>query len=154
MDCLRHPAVIARGAMETFVELASRKTRAGTGALIRDREAVQGTVGRAKALHHSARAFLVEAMTDLMAAASEDGAHIVQARAMFRVACTHAAESAVRIVDTLATDAGAASIFETCLLERFVRDIHAAVKHIAMSTNSYVVLGRLELGLDPGTPRF
>jgi indole-3-acetate monooxygenase len=28
------------------------------------------------------------------------------------------------------------------------------VKHIAMNPNSYVVSGRLQLGLDPGTPRF
>jgi alkylation response protein AidB-like acyl-CoA dehydrogenase len=148
------PLGIARGAMDSFVELAGRKTRAGTSALLRDREIVQSSVGRAKALHHSARAFLIEAMTELMAAVAEDGARLVQARAMFRIACTHAAESAVRIVDTLAAEAGAASIFETCPLERFVRDIHASVKHVAMSTNSYVVAGRLGLGLDPGTPRF
>jgi hypothetical protein len=54
----------------------------------------------------------------------------------------------------LATTAGAAAIFEICPLERAVRDVHAAVKHIAMSPNYYAVAGRLALGLDPGTARF
>lgn len=148
------PLGIARGAMSTFVALANRKARSGTSALLRDRETVQSTVGRATALHRSARAFLIEAMTDLTAAIAQDSADLMQARAIFRTACTHAAESAVRIVDMLAAEAGAVSIFETCRLERSVRDVHAAVKHIAMSANSYVVLGRLELGADPETARF
>jgi alkylation response protein AidB-like acyl-CoA dehydrogenase len=90
----------------------------------------------------------------LMAATDVGGNNLVQARAMLRVACAHAAESAVRIVDMLAADAGAAAIFETCPLERCVRDVHAAVKHIAMSSNNYVIAGRIALGLDPGTIRF
>jgi hypothetical protein len=38
-------------------------------------------------------------------------------------------------------------------LERSVRDVHAATKHVAMTPNSYVVAGRLRLGLEPGTTR-
>lgn len=148
------PLGIARGAMDGFAGLASRKTRMGTNAPLRDREAVQSTVGRMEVLHRAARAFLTQAMTELMAATTEEGPRLVQARAMFRAACTHAAESAVRIVDTLAAEAGAASIFETSPLERAVRDVHASVKHIAMSPNNYIVAGRLALGLDPGTARF
>ena len=148
------PLGIARGAMDAFIELASRKTRMGTGALLRDRETVQSTVGRMETLLQAARAFLIQAMNELTAAVDEEGTRLVQARAMFRAACSHAAESAVRIVETLATETGAASIFETSPLERAVRDVHAAVKHIAMSPNNYVVTGRLALGLDPGTARF
>jgi hypothetical protein len=57
-------------------------------------------------------------------------------------------------VQTLTTEAGASAIFESNLLERAGRDINAAVKHIAMSPQSYVVAGRLQLGLDPGSMRF
>ena len=39
-------------------------------------------------------------------------------------------------------------------MERPVRDVHAAVRHLAMSAGSVVVLGRVQLGLDPGTSRF
>ena len=148
------PLGIARGAMDTFVALAGRKTRMGTSALLRDRETVQSSVGRMQALHDAARAFLIQAMTELMAAIADEDVRLLQARATFRAACSHAAESAVRIVDTLAAETGAASIFEASPLERAVRDVHAAVKHIAMSPNNYTVAGRLLLGLDPGTGRF
>ena len=93
-------------------------------------------------------------MTALMAAMDAGGARLVRARAEFRAACAHAAESALRIVDTLAAEAGTSAIFESCALERAVRDVQAAVKHVAMSPNGYVVAGRVALGLDPGTPRF
>lgn len=148
------PLGIARGAMDAFIELASRKTRQGTSALLRDRETVQSTVGRMEALHQAARAFLIQTMNELTAAQDDEGARLIQARASFRSARAHAAESAVRIVDTLAAEAGAVTIFEGSPLERAVRDMHAAAKHIAMSPNNYVVGGRLALGLDPGTERF
>jgi hypothetical protein len=38
-------------------------------------------------------------------------------------------------------------------LERSVRDVHAATKHVAMTPNNYIVAGRLTLGLEPGTTR-
>jgi len=115
---------------------------------------VQSNYGRADALHRAARAFLIDAMSELMVASTEEGPRLINARTVFRAACAHAAESAVRIVDMLAAEAGAGAIFETSRIERFIRDVHAAVKHIAMSPNSYVVSGRVALGLDPGTPRF
>lgn len=148
------PLGIARGAMDAFIELASRKTRLGTSALLRDRETVQSTIGRVDALHQAARAFLIQSMNELTAALDQEGERLVHARAAFRSARAHAAESAVRIVDTLAAEAGAVTIFESSPLERASRDVHAAVKHIAMSPNNYVVAGRLALGLDPGTARF
>jgi alkylation response protein AidB-like acyl-CoA dehydrogenase len=148
------PLGMARGLMNAFVELARRKARLGASSVLRDREIVQSNYGRADALHRAARAFLIEAMSELMAALTEEGSRLIDARAVFRTACAHAAESAVRIADMLAAETGAAAIFETSSIERFVRDIHAAVKHIAMTPNSYVVAGRLGLGLDSGTSRF
>jgi len=148
------PLGIVRGAMNAFADLSSRKVRLGAGSLMRDRDMVQSNYGRADALHRAARAFLIDAMSELMAASVEEGQRLINARAVFRAACTHAAESALRIADILAAEAGATAIFEASPIERFVRDIHAAVKHIAMTPNSYVVAGRIGLGLDAGTPRF
>jgi alkylation response protein AidB-like acyl-CoA dehydrogenase len=148
------PLGIAGGAIHAFVELASRRGGFGPAALLRDRELVQATVGRAEAMHHAGRAYLVDAMEELMAATDVGGERLVRARAAYRMAGTHAAETAVNIVDMLANGAGAASIFETCRLERAVRDARAAARHIAISPNNYLVGGRLALGLDPGTARF
>ncbi|SEP23983.1 Acyl-CoA dehydrogenase [Rhodospirillales bacterium URHD0017] len=148
------PLGIARGAIDTFANLASRKSRQGTGALLCEREIVQATVGRAIAAHRAARAFLAESMSELMAAMDAGDDQLVRARVEFRIACAHAAESALRIVDSLAAEAGTAAIFEASALERAVRDVHAAVKHVAMTPNTYIVAGRLGLGLDPGNARF
>lgn len=148
------PLGIARGAIDTFAQLASRKSRQGTGALLCEREIVQATVGRAVATHRAARAFLAEAMSELMAAVDAGGDRLVRARIEFRISCAHAAESAMRIVDSLAAEAGTAAIFEASPLERAIRDVHAAVKHVAMTPNTYIVAGRVGLGLDPGTARF
>jgi alkylation response protein AidB-like acyl-CoA dehydrogenase len=147
------PLGIARGAIAAFVELASRKSLGGS-ALLRDREPIQAAVGRAEAMLRAARAFLVSAMTELMAATDEGGERLMQARAMFRTAGTYAAESAVNVVDMLAASAGAVSIFETCSLERATRDARAAARHVAISPNNYVVRGRVALGLDPGVARY
>jgi alkylation response protein AidB-like acyl-CoA dehydrogenase len=147
------PLGIARGAISAFVELAGRRNIGGA-AVLRDREAVQAVAGRSEAMLRAARAFLVDAMAEVMAATDIGGERLVRARAMLRMAATYAAESAISIVDMLATSAGAVSIFETCMLERAGRDVRAASRHIAVGPNNYVVGGRLALGLDPGTARF
>jgi alkylation response protein AidB-like acyl-CoA dehydrogenase len=147
------PLGIARGAIDTFIELAGKKARQGSTMLMRDRELVQGMVGRSETMQRAARAYLVDAMAELMAATDVGGDRLLQARAFFRAACSNAAETAVRIVDAIAADAGTAAIFETGTLERSVRDVHAATKHVAMSPNSYTVAGRLTLGLEAGTTR-
>jgi alkylation response protein AidB-like acyl-CoA dehydrogenase len=98
---------------------------------------------------------MVDAMTSLIATVeNHDAEKLPAARAAMRIACAHAAESAARIVDMLAADLGATSIFEAYTIERCVRDVGAAIRHIAISPNNYIVAGRISLGLDPGTTRF
>lgn len=147
------PLGIAQGAIDSFVGLAGKKMRLGSSVPLRDSEMIQSMIGRSETAVRAARALLVDAMEELMAATDLGGDRLVQARAFFRAACANAAETAVRVVDQIAADAGTASIFETGTLERSVRDVHAATKHVAMTPNSYVVAGRLRLGLEPGTTR-
>ncbi|MDN4984283.1 hypothetical protein KUL72_35235 [Bradyrhizobium arachidis] len=148
------PLGIASGAIAGFAELACRNGRQGSRASLRDRETVQATVGRARAKLRAARAFIVDAMNELMAAAETEGDRLTEARADVRIANANAAEAAMSIADELAASAGSVAIFETCALERAVRDVRAAAKHVAMSPNNYVTSGRLTLGLDPGAARF
>ena len=148
------PLGIAGAALRHAVDVAAAKGRQGQPQLLRERETVQSEVGQAQAQMRAARAFLVEAMDDLVAEVESGGDGLVQARATLRLACSHAADSAVQIVDRLARMVGAVSILESMPLERCVRDVHAASKHIAMSPNNYVIAGRLALGLEPLNPRF
>ena len=147
------PLGIVRAALTEFVALASR-VRLGTTLALRDREVIQSELGRVQALYRSARALFVEALNELAAAFEEGGQRLINARALLRVACSLVAENCTRAIDSLATMAGSAAIFETGRLERYLRDVHAATKHIAMSPNNYVLAGRLSLGLEPVTARF
>ncbi|QPF82564.1 acyl-CoA dehydrogenase family protein [Bradyrhizobium genosp. L] len=148
------PLGIARGALDAFIALAAKKPRLGGGGLLRDGELVQSLVGRALAVLRSARALLVEAMTELMEAVESAGDRLFEARIAFRIACANAAEGAARIVEMIAAPAGTAAIFESGTLERSIRDVQAAVKHVAMTANSYTLAGRVSLGLPLGTTRF
>jgi indole-3-acetate monooxygenase len=148
------PLGIARGVLNAFVTLAGRKSSPGQRGLLRDREMVQATVGRAEARHGGARAYLADAMQELMAATDVGGDRLVKARVTFRTACALAAETAGDVIGMLAAEAGASAIFEELPLERAARDVHAATKHVAMNANSYIVAGRVHLGLEPGTARF
>lgn len=147
------PLGIARGALADFVALAGR-TRGGTSQPLREREMIQVDVARAEALRRSAKAFLLGALADLEAAVEAGGEDEVRARALFRVALSHSAESCQRAVHMLAACAGTAAISESGSLERRVRDIDAAVKHVAMGPHSYVTGGRVLLGVEPGTTKF
>jgi alkylation response protein AidB-like acyl-CoA dehydrogenase len=146
---------IAGGAMAAFTKQAMMQgtPRPGTTRM-QDREMVHSVVGRAEAILGAARAFLNEAIAELLAALDDDRDRLMRARARLRIACAYAAEGSACIVQMLTTETGASSIFESSRLERAGRDINAAVKHIAMSPQSYMVAGRLRLGMDPGTMRF
>ena len=146
------PLGIASGAIASFTELARRKGRLGT--MLCDRETVQATVGRTRAMLSGARAFLIAAMTELMAATDIGGQRLVRARADIRLANAHAADMAMSITDMLTASTGAAAIFETCPLERATRDVRALAKHIAMSPSNYIIAGQLGLGLDFEGARF
>jgi len=134
---------------------AARKARLGSSALLRELETVQAMVGRAEALLAAARAFPIQAMTDLMEATDIGGDRLLVARVRLQAAAAHAAESALRIVEMLAADAGATAILEACHLERAFRDVHAAAKHIAMSARAALSWPvALALVSTPGDARF
>lgn len=147
------PLGIARAAINALVDLAGRKVRAGSSLPLREREIVQSEIGRAEALHGAARAFLAESIGRLTAAAERGEGNLMQERVGLRLACAHAGETAARIVEMMATAGGAATIFESSPLERCARDVHAAIKHVAMGPNNFVVGGRAALGLDLGAQR-
>jgi alkylation response protein AidB-like acyl-CoA dehydrogenase len=74
------PLGIARGAIDTFIELAGKKARQGSTMLMRDGELVQDRVGRAETTLRAARAYLVDAMAELMVATDVGGDRLLQAR--------------------------------------------------------------------------
>jgi alkylation response protein AidB-like acyl-CoA dehydrogenase len=147
------PLGLARGAVAEFVRLALHRKRRGDARPLAERELVQSEVGRIEARLCAARAFLRQAMTDLLDAGAA-GADLVPARVRLRLACTFASEAALWAIGRLTEIAGAGAIFRSCPLERYERDARAAAKHIAMSPAAYITGGKLMLGQDLAQARF
>ena len=143
---------MARGAMNTFVRLATESGSTASPTLLRDRTSVQTTVGEAEAIISGARAYVLDAVGAVWDAAcqgvSDPGPQVLQAR----LAITHAMRESVRAVDLLFYAAGTNSIHESNDLELFFRDIHTAGQHIAGLHSNFEYGGQALLGLTPGAP--
>lgn len=147
------PLGIAKAAITAFVA-GSDRTRAGATHPFKDREKIQDEIGRAEALRRGSKALVVSALEDLDQALDIGGQSLIEARANFRLALAHSAETCVKVVDMMVACSGAAAIFETSPLARCQRDIHAACKHIAVGPHLFSLAGRIRLGIDPGLARF
>jgi indole-3-acetate monooxygenase len=147
------PLGIAKAAVAAFIALTGRTT-VGTNQPLRDREMVQTDLARAEALRRSGKSLILSALQDLEQAMSVGGQPLISARAFFRVVLAHSAEACLRSMELLAAAAGAAAITESGRLERCLRDVQAAAKHVAMSPHNFTVGGQLMLGLDMTGKRF
>jgi indole-3-acetate monooxygenase len=148
------PLGIARGAISTLVELAKAKRPTGSSSVLSERPSAQLAVARAEALLCSGRAFLFEALREMGQEIAASGEAGVKCRATLRLACTQAAINAGQAVDLMFEAGGATSVYISSPLERCFRDVHVAMQHIAVSSTSLELSGRVLLGLDPGAARF
>ena len=147
------PIGLARGALREFVAIAGQRKRRSDTLPLAEHELVQSDVGRIEARLSASRAYMRQAMADLLEAV-ESGADLVPARVRLRLACSFASEGSLWAIGLLTEIAGAISIFRSCPLERYERDARAAAKHIAMSPAAYVAGGKLLLGQDLSGTRF
>ena len=69
--------------------------------------------------------------------------------AQARLAITHGMHEAVRAVDLVFHAAGTNALYRKYPLERYFRDIHAAVQHAAGLPSHYEAAGQALLGLRP-----
>jgi alkylation response protein AidB-like acyl-CoA dehydrogenase len=148
------PLGIARAAIEAFVALAEAKTPMGGASRLRDKAGAQADVGKAEALLRSARAFLVESAHNIWNAVAAGDTPSLPQRATARLAAAQAAAASAQAVDLLYNAAGGTALYESNLLERCFRDVHATTQHMGTSSANFELSGRVLLGLDPGTPRF
>ena len=147
-----HTLGMARGAMDAFMELAGAKGTTMNMALLRDRATVQEVVGRAEAIISGARAYVLDAagrMWDGMQAGKEDlDEEVLQTR----LAVTHALHESARAIDMLYHASGTNAVRSSNLLERYFRDVHAAMMHAGGLVVNFEQGGRVALGLPPGAP--
>jgi indole-3-acetate monooxygenase len=94
----------------------------------------------------SGGAYMRSAMSAMCASVEHNGSDLEAARIDFRLACSH--EISVGIVLKVNDLIGARALAESQPFERRERDVRAAAKHVAMSTEQFVVGGRYALGGD------
>ena len=122
---------MARGAMNTFVDLASDSGSTDSPTLLRDRQHIKIVVGECEAMIDSARCYVldtVSAMWDAQLAGSTD----LRERSMrARLAITHAIRQSIAAADKLFVAAGTNAIHHSVGLERYFRDLHVHGQHIS-----------------------
>jgi alkylation response protein AidB-like acyl-CoA dehydrogenase len=138
---------IARAALDTFTELASRKVPTRTASLLRDRATVQAQLAQAEALVRSARALVFETTTATWETLVAGEPLSEEQSALQWLAAVHAVTSCAHAVDTVFTLGGATSVYTTSRLERCFRDIHVVTQHVGVSPWQWERVGRHFLGL-------
>jgi alkylation response protein AidB-like acyl-CoA dehydrogenase len=146
------PLGIARAALDAVRALSSSKTPRSGSALLCDKLAVQGAVGRAEGLLRSARAFLFEACDDAWRTVTNGAELSLDQRAAVRLSSAQVAEAAKKVVQIAYDIGGGTSVYERCPLQRCFRDTYAAVQHIQVQSVNFETCGRVMLGMEPGTP--
>jgi hypothetical protein len=78
--------------------------------------------------------------------------HLPQ-RARLRLAGTNAAACAKQAVDLMFEVSGTTGIADASPLSQCFRDVHMVAQNIAVDAMNYEPVGRVLLGMEPGTPR-
>jgi alkylation response protein AidB-like acyl-CoA dehydrogenase len=139
---------IARGMLDAFFELASRKTPRGGGKLA-DNAVIQAGIARAEARLGSAGAYLVDTVRDIYARADDMAPIAVADRARARLAGSNAITGATAVADWVYKAAGADAIFPGSPFERRFRDIHTLTQQIQSRDSHYETVGQILLGNGP-----
>ena len=138
----------ARGALDELIVLASEKTPTGSRRRLGERATVQAEVAEAEASLRAARAFLLDEVTRAWTLAGERGEVAVPERLSLRLAATHAASTAARVVEAVYRLGGGSAIYESSPLQRRFRDAHVATQHMLVAPSTLELSGRLLLGLE------
>ena len=139
---------IARGMLDAFVDLACRKTPRGMVRLA-DSAVIQAEVARAEARLGAARAYLIDTVDRIHAAADDIAPIDVPQRARVRLAAAHAIANAVAVADYTYKTAGVDAIFPGSPFERRFRDIHTLSQQIQSRDAHFETCGQVLLGNPP-----
>jgi alkylation response protein AidB-like acyl-CoA dehydrogenase len=139
---------IARGALDSFVDVARHKIPRGKASPIRDNAVVQTNLAQVEVGIRSARAFLMQSMAEIWKQISAGDKLTVDHRITIRMASTNAIHKAREAVDFAYNAAGATAIFESHPLERRFRDIHTVTQQLQGRLSHFETVGAWMMGAD------
>lgn len=139
---------IGRHALDAIIELGTEKKPQFSSRTISQSGVAQAELAKAEATLRTARAFLLDEVSQAWATAVAGGRVDVAARARMRLAGVNAADAAVRAADTAYTLGGGTSVYEQSPLQRCLRDAHVVTQHIMVAPRLYETLGKVHFGID------
>jgi alkylation response protein AidB-like acyl-CoA dehydrogenase len=141
---------VAKGSLEVFSDIAQNKIPMLSSASLAKRGIAKWRMGLAEAKYRAARAFVMETMAAVEDEMTDNdilpGAKTTQDA---RLACVHAANECMAVVDLLHNTAGTTAMRTYSPLERKLRDAHGAASHRWVSHPLYEDLGSILLGNEP-----
>jgi alkylation response protein AidB-like acyl-CoA dehydrogenase len=143
---------IARHALETLKEIAQSKVPIATMATLRERPIAQIQFAQAEGLLNAARAYFYQSNDEIWRKGEAGASFSLEDRAQARLATVTAVKLALQAIDLVADASGMNSAQTSCPIERCWRDAHTASQHVLMNTQRFEVVGRVLLGLPPGSP--
>ena len=139
---------IARGALDSFVDVARNKVPRGFKSPLRDNAVVQSNLAQAEVNLRAARGFVLQSMADVWKDLSAGAIITVEHRITVRMAATHAIHKAREAVDFAYNAAGATAIFENHPLERRFRDMHTVTQQLQGRLSHFETVGAWMMGAD------
>jgi indole-3-acetate monooxygenase len=144
---------IARGVINTFTELAARKTTtmsmaAGRPVMLRDEAYAQTALSRAEALVGSSRAYVFDRMADIWRTLLARERITIEQRARYRIAVAHAHAACLEAVDGLYKVVGGTSVYAAGPFDRPLRDLVTINQHTMNSPKILEDTGKILLGLE------
>jgi alkylation response protein AidB-like acyl-CoA dehydrogenase len=140
---------VARTALDELRTIAQSKRRLGRKGLIDD-PYFQNVYARKEAVLGSARAYALEALTELGEAADAD-AITTEVRARARLATSHACQCALDVISFAFQQSGSTGLRNGSVLQRCYRDISAGEQHVFTDHNTFRDASLAMLGVAPPT---
>jgi alkylation response protein AidB-like acyl-CoA dehydrogenase len=140
---------IARGAYDSFIEIARDKIPRGSKGTLRSNNVIQAQVSQCWARLQSSRAYLRNVVGAMWDDAQRIGRIGAEHHSELRLSSTWAIHNARDVVATVYHAAGASAIFESNPLERRMRDIHAGTQQGQGRPIHFETVGQMLMGLPP-----
>ena len=140
---------MARGAMNTFVDLATDSGSTDSPTLLRDRQHIKIVVGECEAMIDSARRYVLDTVSTMWDAQVSGASDLTELAMRTRLAITHAIRQSIAVADKLFNAAGTNSIHRSVGLERYFRDLHVHGQHISGLPLNFEFGGAVLMGSAP-----
>lgn len=139
---------IARGALDSFIDVARNKVPRGQKSPLRDNAVVQSNLAQAEVNLQSARGFVLQSMASVWKDLSAGATITIDQRILIRMAATNAIHKAREAVDFAYNAAGTTAIFANHPLERRFRDIHTVTQQLQGRLSHFETVGAWMMGAE------